>query len=91
MTDTVKPSPQTKKEQKRAYERDINARIGRRIKAHRKRHKMTQRDIGDHAGVTPQQVQKWENGKNRISAARLRMLCEAFDITLDQFFFPRKN
>lgn len=77
------------KEERRAYEKDINQRLGRRIRVLRKQHGMSQHDIGDFLGVSAQQVQKWEAGINRLSAARLRMLCFLFDIRLDQFFFDK--
>lgn len=71
-------------------EHEINGRLGQRIRVLRKQRKMSQRDIANFFGVTPQQVQKWESGRNRLSAARLKMLCCFFDIPLSEFFFyPR--
>lgn len=75
------------KQTQRAKERTINTAIGKRIRVYRRKNDLSQRDVGDYLGVTFQQVQKWERGTNRISAARLRMLCFLFDITLEQFFF----
>ena len=40
-------------------------------------------------GVSFQQVQKWEKGRNRISAARLSMLGDLFGVAVEQFFFDK--
>ena len=47
---------------------------------------MNQTELGDAIGVTFQQVQKYENGANRISASRLFDLSRVFDVPI-QFFF----
>ena len=46
---------------------NFNAKIGKIIRGHRVIKKMTQKDLGDLVGVTFQQIQKYENGKNRVS------------------------
>ena len=43
--------------------------------------------IGRMLGVTFQQVQKYEGGRNRITAARLYRIAEALDVPIT-FFFP---
>lgn len=45
--------------------------IGLRIRQIRKKKKMSQEQLGKEVGVSFQQIQKYENGHNRISAARL--------------------
>ncbi len=47
---------------------------------------MSQTTLGDAIGVSFQQVQKYENGANRISASRLFDLSRLFDVPV-QFFF----
>ncbi len=47
---------------------------------------MTQTDLGDALGLTFQQVQQYENGKNRISASRLYDLCRVLDVSINFFF-----
>ena len=47
---------------------------------------MTQTDLADTMGLTFQQVQKYENGMNRISASRLYGLSQVFDVTVEYFF-----
>jgi transcriptional regulator with XRE-family HTH domain len=47
---------------------------------------MSQPSLGDAIGVTSQQVKKYENGKNRISASRLQRIAEVLQISVDYFF-----
>lgn len=48
-----------------------DARVGRNIRALRMAKRMSQTALADEIGVTFQQVQKYENGRNRVSAGRL--------------------
>jgi len=43
--------------------------IGRNIRIHRLAKKMSQTELGEKLGVSFQQVQKYENGTNRVEAA----------------------
>ena len=43
---------------------------------------MTQAGLGEKLGVTLQQVQKYEKGANRVSAARLFEVCEVLNVSL---------
>ena len=52
----------------------------------RKQRNMSQTQLGDRLGVTFQQVQKYENGKNRVGASRLQMISTALDIPVGQLF-----
>jgi transcriptional regulator with XRE-family HTH domain len=47
---------------------------------------MSQAQLGKKLGVTFQQVQKYENGKNRVGASRLQMISTALDVPVGQFF-----
>jgi transcriptional regulator with XRE-family HTH domain len=47
---------------------------------------MSQAEIGDKLGVTFQQIQKYEHGRNRVSAARLFVICETLDVSLASMF-----
>jgi len=49
----------------------INLYIGQRVRARRKALNITQLALADALGISYQQLQKYENGKNRISAAKL--------------------
>lgn len=47
---------------------------------------MTQMEVAGHLGISPQQVQKYEQGKNKISAARLEAMANLFSISMSDFF-----
>ena len=50
----------------------IDKYVGSRVRMRRKMLGMSQEKLGDALGITFQQVQKYENGTNRISASRLQ-------------------
>ena len=56
-------------QQKRAQK--IDKVIGRNIRIHRLAKKLSQTELGDELGVSFQQVQKYENGTNRVGSGRL--------------------
>jgi transcriptional regulator with XRE-family HTH domain len=60
--------------------------IGARMRETRRALSMTQESLGELLGVTFQQVQKYEKGSNRVSAARLFEICEALDVSLASMF-----
>ena len=64
----------------------IDLLVGSRIRRFRKGRKMSQAQLGKKLGVTFQQVQKYENGKNRVGASRLQMISTALDVPVGQFF-----
>ena len=51
--------------------RPVDVHVGGRVKARRTLIGMSQEELGKHVGVTLQQIQKNENGMNRIGASRL--------------------
>ena len=67
-----------------------DAEIGRLVRAQRKKLGWTQTDLAARIGVTFQQVQKYENGTNRISIGRLTRIAEALDVP-PTFFFARET
>jgi transcriptional regulator with XRE-family HTH domain len=42
--------------------------------------------LGEKVGVSFQQIQKYECGVNRVTAARLFEICEAVDVSLASMF-----
>ena len=60
--------------------------IGARMREGRRALNMTQESLGEKLGVTFQQIQKYESGRNRVSAARLFEICEALDVSLASMF-----
>ncbi len=51
--------------------------LGEKIRTRRLQAEMSQTDLGDALGVSFQQVQKYEKGVNRVSAARLSEIAAA--------------
>jgi transcriptional regulator with XRE-family HTH domain len=47
---------------------------------------MSQSELGKVAGITFQQVQKYERGANRMSASRLQQFANALDVDIAYFF-----
>ncbi len=47
---------------------------------------MTQQQLGDKVGVKFQQIQKYENGANRISASRLWDIAAVMEVPVSFFF-----
>ena len=64
----------------------VDAYIGARIRDRRHDLEMSQHALGKALGVTFQQIQKYENGTNRISAARLFEICKALKVPLSSMF-----
>jgi len=60
--------------------------IGARMRESRLALGMTQESLGELVGVTFQQVQKYEKGANRVSAARLFEICKALNVPLATMF-----
>ena len=53
---------------------EINEYIGNQIKFRRRSLGITQEELSSYLGVTFQQIQKYENGKNRVSAGSLLLI-----------------
>ena len=64
----------------------VDVYIGARMRDRRIALGLTQEELGQKLGVSFQQVQKYENGSNRVSAARLFEICEALDVSLASMF-----
>ena len=75
--------------QKRAQK--IDKVIGRNIRIHRLAKKMSQTELGDQLGVSFQQVQKYENGTNRVGSGRLYQIAAVLGIHVSTFFKGGEN
>ena len=64
----------------------INAHVAQRIRSRRVEMGLTQQEVARRLGVSFQQLQKYEHGKNRISAGRLYQLAAVLDIGIEAFF-----
>ncbi|MFN3837329.1 MAG: helix-turn-helix domain-containing protein [Brevundimonas sp.] len=59
----------------------VDIAIGGRIRARREELRITQAQLAAGAGVTFQQIQKYERGVNRVSAARLLQIASVLKST----------
>ncbi len=64
----------------------LDQRIGERIRLRRTELGLTQDQLAAALGVSYQQVQKYENGANRISAVRLWQIGRRLDVPVGWFF-----
>ncbi|SIR31690.1 Transcriptional regulator, contains XRE-family HTH domain [Rhizobium sp. RU20A] len=64
----------------------IDIHVGNRLRLRRAMLGMSQEKLGDHLGITFQQVQKYEKGTNRISASKLQMASEVLGVPVAYFF-----
>ena len=64
----------------------IDRHIGLRIREHRENIGMTQGDLARAAGVSYQQIHKYEQGTNRISAGRLGLIAQIFETSVAAFY-----
>jgi DNA-binding XRE family transcriptional regulator len=87
MTSQTKPgsvttAPMTKQRAANAVDRHIGARLRER----RLEIGMSQEKLAELLGVTFQQIQKYENGVNRIAASRLYDMTKALEVSVAYFF-----
>jgi transcriptional regulator with XRE-family HTH domain len=64
----------------------IDKHVGSRLRMRRLMLDMSQTDIADALGLTFQQVQKYEKGRNRISASRLQHISQILQVLVPFFF-----
>src|SRR5919202_3460683 len=64
----------------------IDIHVGSRVRLRRMLLGMSQEKLGEHLGLTFQQVQKYEKGINRIGASRLFDLANVLSVPI-QFFY----
>ena len=65
---------------------DIDLHLGKRLRRRRRLLGLTQQQLADSVGIRFQQIQKYECGANRISAARLWQLSEALQSPVSYFY-----
>jgi transcriptional regulator with XRE-family HTH domain len=77
-------SAETPRGSRRANPMDVH--VGSRVRLRRMLLGMSQEKLGEHLGLTFQQVQKYEKGVNRIGASRLFDLARVLGVPV-QFFY----
>ena len=65
---------------------NIDLHLGKRLRRRRRLLGLTQQQLASAVGVRFQQIQKYECGANRISAARLWELSEALEVPINYFY-----
>ncbi|MCJ2087057.1 helix-turn-helix domain-containing protein [Methylobacterium sp. E-005] len=68
---------------------DIDRTIGGRVATLRVARGMSQTALGEAIGVSFQQVQKYEKGRNRIGAGRLQTIADLLKVPVETFFADR--
>ncbi len=65
----------------------VDVHVGESVRERRVYLGMSQGDLGEYFGLTFQQIQKYENGANRISASKLWTISHLFDVPIGWFFY----
>ena len=65
--------------------------IGGRLRVFRLRRKLSQAVLGHAVGVTFQQVQKYENGRNRLSGSRLVAFCRLLGCSSEELLDTKSS
>lgn len=65
---------------------NLDVLIGEKIITARKAHKLTRKDLAHKLHITHQQLQKYENGINRISASRLSEIAKILKLDINYFY-----
>jgi transcriptional regulator with XRE-family HTH domain len=65
---------------------EVDTAIGNRIRRERRAANLTQTELADILGVTFQQIQKYEKGRNRVAASRLVQIADALNVPVLTFF-----
>lgn len=87
----VEKMPKTAEVKKKGRAGSLDEFIGTRLRQRRALMGMTQEKLADAVGITFQQVQKYENGANRISAGRLFEFSNILDVPVDYFYDGAKG
>ena len=61
---------------------NFNIEIGRRLRMYRQKRKISQEQLGNMLGISFQQIQKYENGQNRLFAERAAIIAEILSVSL---------
>ena len=64
----------------------IDVHVGRQIRQRRILIGKSQEQLGERLGLTFQQIQKYENGANRVSAGRLLQIADFCGVRVESFF-----
>ena len=60
--------------------------IGEKIRGRRKELHMSQEELAEALGITYQQVQRYESGKNRLNVENIQVIANTLSVPLSYFF-----
>jgi transcriptional regulator with XRE-family HTH domain len=66
--------------------KSFDGHIGGKLRELREAAKISQSHLGKAIGVSFQQIQKYESGRNRMSAGQLWLLCEFLNVPIASMF-----
>jgi transcriptional regulator with XRE-family HTH domain len=69
---------------------DLDKFVGQKIRGFRHKHRISQSGLGKALGISFQQIQNYERGFSRCSAARLQQMADAFGCTVTDLLPPLK-
>src|ERR1041384_2653231 len=69
----------------------IDRLVGQNIRIFRKAKGLSQTEVGDALNVSFQQVQKYENGSNRVGSGRLARIARLLGVPVARFFMNRST
>jgi transcriptional regulator with XRE-family HTH domain len=64
----------------------LDIEVGRRVRALRREKGLSQEKLGNQLALTFQQIQKYENGSNRIAAGRLQRIARILGVSVAAFY-----
>ncbi len=70
-------------------ENDVNQYAASQLLMLRQTTGISQKRLGEEVALSPQQVQKYERGHNRLSVGKAMQFAEAFDVSILVFYPPR--
>ncbi|WP_165405786.1 helix-turn-helix domain-containing protein [Bradyrhizobium genosp. SA-3] len=70
---------------------NLDAKIGERIRSHRKRIGLSQKELASRLDIVFQQLQKHENGTSRVPASRLYEIARVLNTPISYFFDERES
>lgn len=65
--------------------------IGEKIKRRRRELGISQEGLAEILGVTYQQVQRYENGTNKLNVENIQVIADALSVPVSYFFYAEKT
>jgi transcriptional regulator with XRE-family HTH domain len=85
ITENAKPEKKVL-QKKKGRANTIDEHVGTQLRQRRSLLGLSQEKLAEQVGITFQQIQKYENGANRVSASRLYEFSKVLDIPVNFFF-----